>query len=266
MKLIGIGLVAASLLGVAWAQDGQALYQQNCSGCHGPSAQGVPGAFPPLAGNPKVQDQAHVLQVIKQGLSGPLEVGGQKFNGVMPPLSQVSQTDAKAIASYLKGLSSSQGASAPQPPAAPAPQVNPALAAEGRALFLGQQRLANGGSPCMACHTAGSSLMGGGSLGKNLTDLYTRLGTAGIQGVLGNIAFPVMREAYKDKALTPQEISALTAYFAEVAKEPTRPARMDSGRLFYAGALGGLILFGVMYLFWSNRRVGLAERLRRRNS
>lgn len=119
----------------------------------------------------------------------------------------------------------------------------------------------------MACHTAGSNtLMGGGNLGKDLTDLYTRLGAAGIQGVLSNIAFPVMREAYKGKPLTPPEIAALTAFFAEVAKEPVRPAWVDSGRLFYAGFFGALALFGAMYLLWLNRRVSLSEKLRRRRT
>lgn len=274
MKRLRIGLVAVGLLGLAWAADGQQLYQQNCAGCHGQTAQGVPGAFPPLAKNPRVADEVYVLKVIREGLKGPLEVNGQQFNGAMPPIGQVSDADAKAIAAYLKGLAGGTAqaepaapapAPAPQPATAPAPDA--AQAALGRAFFTGQKAFANGGAPCMACHTAGNlGPMGGGSLGKDLTDLYTRLGEAGIQGVLSSIAFPVMREAYKGKVLTPEEIRALTAYFAEVAKEPARAAWVDSGRLLYAGIFGALALFGGMYLLWLNRRVSPAERIRRRRT
>jgi len=115
----------------------------------------------------------------------------------------------------------------------------------------------------MACHSAGNlGLIGGGNLGKDKTDLYTRLGEAGIQGVLSNISFPVMREAFKNRPLTPEEISNLTAFFAQVAKEPPRPAYADNLRLLYAGVGGALLLFIILNLFWVNRREGLAEKIR----
>jgi mono/diheme cytochrome c family protein len=48
----------AALLGAAFAAnsalaqpDGAALFQQNCSACHQPMGQGVPGAFPALVGD-----------------------------------------------------------------------------------------------------------------------------------------------------------------------------------------------------------------------
>lgn len=265
MKRLLVGLMAG--LGLVWAVDGLQLYQQHCAGCHGQTAQGVPGVFPPLAGNPRVQDEAYVLKVIREGLSGPLEVDGQKFNGSMPAMPQVSDADAKQIAAYLKGLGGTAPAQAttPTPQPQPTQAASPQMAAQGKALFLGQARFQNGGAPCIACHTAGSiPLVGGGSLGRDLTDLYTRLGAAGIQAVLSNIAFPVMRETYKGKELTPSEIAALTAFFAEVAKEPVRPVGVYSVRLFYAGFFGALALFGGMYLLWLNRRMSLSERVRRR--
>lgn len=262
MKQLLVGM--AVLLGLAIAADGAQLYGQNCAGCHGANAQGIPGAFPPLAGNPRMQDEAYVIKVIREGVSGTLEVGGQTYNGMMPAMPQISETDAKAIAVYIKGLDGSS--TAPQPPAAtPAAQADPALATRGQALFLGQQRFQNGGAPCMACHTAGNfGPMGGGSLGRDLTDLHTRLGAAGIQGVLTNIAFPVMRESYKGKPLTQEEISALTAFFAQTAGKPAQANtnQMDMARMGFAGLIGLVLLFGAMYALWNSRRVGLAERIR----
>ncbi len=257
-------VVMAALLSLAIAADGRQLYSQNCAGCHGANGQGTAGVFPPLAGNPRVQHEAYVVKAIRQGISGPLEIGGQTYNGMMPAMPQISEADARAIAAYTSKLGGTPTAVSPEPTPIP---TDPALAARGKALFLGQTRFQNGGAPCMACHTAGNfGPMGGGSLGRDLTDLHTRLGAAGIQGVLTSIAFPVMRESYKGKPLTPEEISALTAFFARTAGQPANNNQMDIARMLFAGLIGFGGLFGVMYLFWSNRRVGLAERIRSRRS
>lgn len=261
--------LALSWLATALAADGASLYTQHCAGCHQAQAQGIPGVFPPLANNPRTLDQQYVAKVILEGLSGPLEVNGQTYNGVMPGMPQVGQEGAKAIAAFLAQGPANTSVTAPQITATPTtnPAQTAALAEQGRALFLGQQSLANGGAPCMACHTAGQvGVLGGGSLGKDLTDLHTRLGDAGITGVLSSIAFPVMRESYKNKALTEGEIQALVAFFAEAAKQPVHSPAVYSGRLFYIAAAGALLLFVLMFLLWINRRPSLAERLRRRKA
>ncbi|MFN4231615.1 c-type cytochrome [Thermus sp.] len=245
-------------LSLALAQDGKALYGQHCAACHGAEGQGVPGAIPPLAGNPKVQDEAYVAKVVREGLSGPLEVNGVAYSGVMPPLPQVSEAEARAIAQYLKGLAGAQAEAQ-----APAPQVqgDPAL---GRALYLGQEALQNGGAPCQACHTvAGVGFLGGGSMGKDLTDAAKRLGgEAGLTALLQNPAFPVMREAYKGKALTEVEAAALAAFLAQVSNEVPRPASPYLGRFLVAG----LVLLGLLLLYqailWQLRPKSLAERIR----
>ncbi|WP_299431801.1 c-type cytochrome [uncultured Meiothermus sp.] len=265
MKRVLVGL--AALAGLVVAADGAQLFRQTCAGCHGATGQGIPGVFVPLADNPRVQDEAYVVRVIQEGIRGPLEVNGRIYQGVMPAMPHLTEADARAIAAHVRGLGE-VGVPAPPPQPIPEPipaeQADPALIARGQALFLGQQRLANGGAPCMACHTAGDfGLMGGGSLGRDLTDLHLRLGAAGVRGMLTNLAaFPVMRESYQDKPLTPEEISALGAYFAHTAGPPTSIAQRDTARMLFAGLIGLVVLFGVMYLFWKNRPVGLAERIR----
>jgi len=42
---------AAGAPALALAEDGAVLFQQNCSACHQAKGEGVPGAFPALAGN-----------------------------------------------------------------------------------------------------------------------------------------------------------------------------------------------------------------------
>lgn len=70
----GIGLLAALVLaGPSGAEplDGAALFKQNCSACHQPQGQGVPGAFPALAGDAFVQgDPKAVAHVLLNGRGG----------------------------------------------------------------------------------------------------------------------------------------------------------------------------------------------------
>ena len=52
------------------AGSGQDVYLTNCSGCHQPDGLGIPGSFPPLSGNPDVQDSEYVKTVVTGGLPG----------------------------------------------------------------------------------------------------------------------------------------------------------------------------------------------------
>ncbi len=232
-------------LGLAWAQDGGALYQKHCAACHGSEAQGVPGAIPALAGNPQVQDEAYVVRVVREGLRG------------MPALPQVSEAEARAIAQYLQAL----GGSAPTPTPAPEAKGDPAL---GRALYLGQRAFQKGGAPCAACHTvAGLGALGGGSLGRDLTDAAQRLGgEAGLRALLQNPAFPVMRAAYADRPLTPEEAAALAAFLAQVVQEAPRPPSLYLGRFLVAGLLVLGVLLVYQVALWQTRPRSLAERIR----
>jgi mono/diheme cytochrome c family protein len=61
-------------------------YQTVCQSCHQADGKGLPGAFPPLAGSSWVnQDPETPVRIVLLGLSGEIEVGGVKFNAVMPP-------------------------------------------------------------------------------------------------------------------------------------------------------------------------------------
>ncbi len=59
--------------GAALAQplDGAAIFKQNCAACHQAQGQGVPGAFPALAGDAFVQgDPKAVAHVLLNGRGG----------------------------------------------------------------------------------------------------------------------------------------------------------------------------------------------------
>jgi ubiquinol-cytochrome c reductase cytochrome b subunit len=69
----------------AAAGVGAEVYSQSCAGCHGANGMGVPGAFPPLAHNPVVTgDPKKVIDIVNNGLTGPITVNGATYNGQMP--------------------------------------------------------------------------------------------------------------------------------------------------------------------------------------
>ncbi|HEX7338505.1 MAG TPA: cytochrome c [Rhodanobacteraceae bacterium] len=94
---------AASSTAYAYdAVKGKALFDDNCSVCHQASGVGVPTAFPPLKGNPAVNDADPTVQIqtILDGKHGSL-IAGKKYSGVMPPFaSNFSDADIANIANY----------------------------------------------------------------------------------------------------------------------------------------------------------------------
>jgi mono/diheme cytochrome c family protein len=95
----------------AAAVSGQAVFESRCSACHQANGQGLPGAFPPLAGSEYVLgEEERVVRIVLHGLQGPVTVKGQAFNGAMPAWADV-MSDA-AIAAVLTYIRSSWGNSA----------------------------------------------------------------------------------------------------------------------------------------------------------
>ncbi|WP_018110528.1 cytochrome C-552 [Thermus igniterrae] len=100
-------LMAFLLLGgLALAQaDGAKLYAQ-CAGCHQANGQGIPGAFPPLAGHvaeilSKQGGREFLIQVMLWGLQGSIEVKGMKYNGAMPGFNGLKDEEIAAILNHI---------------------------------------------------------------------------------------------------------------------------------------------------------------------
>ncbi len=71
----------------AKARRGAGLYVANCMICHQVTGQGAPGSFPPLAGSDfLVTEREKSIRGLVEGLSGPILVKGQKYDGYMPPV------------------------------------------------------------------------------------------------------------------------------------------------------------------------------------
>ncbi len=253
------------------AADGQDIFQQKCSACHtvgggdlvGPDLQGVTQRRPLDWLRSFILDPQAVVDSGDETATQLV----QQFNGLVMP-SLVSEGEVESLLAYLE--SASGGESAPAEAPAQQPQVQVQGRREvGEALFRGEQRFANGGLPCAACH--GTSGLGTftvalenasyGSLGPDLTNVYSRLGAQGLQSVLQTLPFPVMQPIYTNAPLTPQEQADLAAYFQyldENAQTPVSPV------LFWGTAAAiALGLFGLLALGWNRQRTSISDQLRR---
>lgn len=93
------------------AGRGARLYGTHCAACHQANGMGLPGAFPPLKGNPAVQDAdpATQLDVILHGLHGK-EIGGVVYPAPMPPFAAVlNDHDISDIANHERTSWGNQG-------------------------------------------------------------------------------------------------------------------------------------------------------------
>ena len=123
-RLVSAAALLGAVLcaGAASAQpNGATLFSDNCAACHQPAGEGVPGAFPALAGNKLVQgDPKDAAWVVTHGRGG------------MPNFAE--DLDDAQVASVLTFLRSSWGnKGGPVDPAdvkavrgQPAPPNNPA--------------------------------------------------------------------------------------------------------------------------------------------
>ncbi len=125
--------------------------------------------------------------------------------------------------------------------ATPAETGAPNSADAGERLFAGEVRFANGGPPSAACHAAaGLRFPGGGSLGPDLTDAYSKYGPEPLDVVLTTLFVPTMNPLFAGRPLTAAERAELTAFLASRAGQapaaPATPRMLAYGVLAFAAA------------------------------
>ncbi|HVM72623.1 MAG TPA: c-type cytochrome [Anaerolineales bacterium] len=121
-------------------------------------------------------------------------------------------------------------------------------AARGRELFMGSAHFTNGGPPCMACHNIGSNgLLGGGTLGPDLTNVSSRYSDADLGQTLNSLPWPVMKPIFTEHPLTPQEQADLRTFLEASAGQP----EANQEPLIFGISLAGLVAvtgaFGWIY-------------------
>ncbi|MBX3695239.1 MAG: nitrite reductase, copper-containing [Steroidobacteraceae bacterium] len=81
---------------------GGVLFKGTCSTCHQENGRGLANVFPPLAGSDYLmKDPQHAIEVVLNGLTGPITVNGNPYNSVMPPMSQLNDDEVANILTYV---------------------------------------------------------------------------------------------------------------------------------------------------------------------
>jgi mono/diheme cytochrome c family protein len=96
--------VSGAAMGPAMAQQGAKLYTDHCAQCHGDKGEGVPGAYPALAGNRAVTlpVTANLVQVVLGGGFPPSTAGNPRPFGMPPFATVLSDAEVAAVISHIR--------------------------------------------------------------------------------------------------------------------------------------------------------------------
>ena len=87
----------------ARAEAGAVLYNKFCGSCHMANGKGDGSRFPPIVDSEWVTgDQKILIDVVLNGLKGPIEVNGKSFDGVMPPVDYLKDEEIAQILTYVR--------------------------------------------------------------------------------------------------------------------------------------------------------------------
>jgi nitrite reductase (NO-forming) len=91
-------------------EKGKRVYMQNCAMCHQLDGRGLPQVFPPLAQSDfLLADKTRSIGIVLRGLSGPVTVNGQQFNGVMPPQELLSNEQIADVLTFIRNSWGNEG-------------------------------------------------------------------------------------------------------------------------------------------------------------
>ncbi len=254
-----IALAGVPMLAMAAApsvQEGETLFQEKCSTCHTIGGGNLVG--PDLAGVTEARDHDWLVRWISDP-PGMIASGDPtatallaQFNNVPMPNLGLSAAQVDSVVAYLAAPGGATTA-----PAAALPAGDPAV---GKEYFIGQKRFANGGPPCMACHSvAGIGALGGGRLGPDLTASYGKWGDAGLASFVTQPATVTMSAVWTQTPLTPQEGGDLVAFIRQ-ASVSQRPANTVVQLLLLSVAVAAALLI-LARLVWRERLTGVRRKM-----
>ncbi|MBX7233324.1 MAG: cytochrome c [Caldilineales bacterium] len=265
LTLVGLILLALiqprSLQAAPPAQsggEGEAIFTQKCTACHTIGGGKLVG--PDLKDVTQRRDPAWLSQWILQpdkilAAGDPIatQLLAENNNVPMPNLG-LTEAEVAALIAYL-------GKSGGATVAAPAVTLGVGDADHGRALFTGGKRLANGGPPCMTCHSiAGLGALGGGALGPDLTFAYnTYGGDAGLATFLNTTPTVTMNAVWAQQPLTPAEQDDLRVFMQEASVQQRPPQAL--WQLAGLSLLGMVLLIAAAHFYWRNRLVSVRKTL-----
>jgi nitrite reductase (NO-forming) len=91
-------------------EKGKRVFLQNCSMCHQMDGTGLAQVFPPLANSDFLMaDKERSIGIVVRGLSGPIMVNGQRYDGVMPPQALLSDEQVANVLTFIRNSWGNKG-------------------------------------------------------------------------------------------------------------------------------------------------------------
>lgn len=82
--------------------QGKILYTAHCSNCHQADGSGLGKLIPPLAGaDYLLADANRTVCIIKNGISGEIEVNGTTYNQAMPALGELTNLEIGMLSTFV---------------------------------------------------------------------------------------------------------------------------------------------------------------------
>ena len=249
--LILVGLILSTSV---LAFDPPTYFEKKCMSCHTVGKGDDVG--PDLKDVHKKRDRAWLIRFIKESQSM-IEEGDAlanelfvKYKRKKMPDQELDDDEINELIAYIasgKVVDTSAKLKS-------ALDSNPFDVRTGKELFSGTKRLKNGGPSCLSCHSAGDAgVLGGGTLGPDLSHAYSSYKDKGLSKVMKNINFPTMVEIYKKNKLTADEIYQIKSFLYSV----DRQADVDNAamkKFVFMGVVGFLLLLGFFDLVWRKRK------------
>lgn len=243
----------------ASAQETAAFFKQNCASCHTIGGGRLTGPDLKNVAQEKDRDWLTRFLLDPKAMIDSGDPYAQKLlqearGVVMPAVAGMNRERAEALLDLIEAESKLErsafaGVQVPTKP------FTPEEIEQGRNIFRGQQRLADGGPACISCHTLhGVAALGGGRLGPDLTTVYARMeGRKGLAAWLAAPPTPTMQPIFKQHPLRSEEIIPLVAYLEDAARKGGEADSLDPLKFFLLGmtvTVGSLVVFQAV---WKNR-------------
>lgn len=82
--------------------QGELLYEKNCSNCHQKGGEGLARLYPPLKNSDYLKNHLNEsICIIRYGKKGQIIVNGKEFNQPMPPIPTLTDLEIAEIATYI---------------------------------------------------------------------------------------------------------------------------------------------------------------------
>lgn len=257
--VVGAVAVIGAFPLAAHGQETAAFFKQNCYSCHTIGGGRLVG--PDLKDVTTRQDRDWLVRfvlnpqaMIDRGDPYAKQILDEARGVVMPPVAGLTRDRANLLLDLIEAESALEKSQFEGIKFSDRPFTSNDVVL-GHRLFIGTEKLKNGGPPCISCHTVrGLTLLGGGRLGVDLTKVSERIGgRRPLSAWLVSPATVTMQPVYREHPLDVEEILPLVAYFEDAAKQVGDDDSVAPLTFFLMGLGGMVLVLGLFDVLWKDR-------------